>query len=70
MKVPLSIPGGPQEAWNPFERPPTANDISEDLPAFFGVVFDSAGWCFARNKARRGGSGLATAPSPGSLGCA
>lgn len=50
--MPCRVPFTSQEVWNPYERPPLATDVSEDLPAFFGVVFDSAGWCFARNKAR------------------
>jgi hypothetical protein len=45
----FQTPLKPRGEWDPFVRPPTPSDISEEIPSFFGMVLDSAAWSFARN---------------------
>ncbi len=45
----FQTPLRPRSQWDAYSRPPTPADISEEIPAFFGLVMDSAAWSFARN---------------------
>jgi hypothetical protein len=45
----FQTPLRPRKEWDPYGRPPTPSDISEEIPSFFGMVLDSAAWSFARN---------------------